>query len=190
MAEHLGEKLSQLKEKRGAERESSAASCVELILKVWERRHALADGVRPLSAFEPLFRALSELSQKKSRYFLLRSLPKTKSGNRAERIISSAVALDGAVSVLIRYCLAEAVSGIPAKDKRWAKLRAATAELPWDIEIVLATTSDAETLIEKKKGLREAEIRTVKGMLGRLKTFEKKSADLRSVLENKLKSLR
>jgi hypothetical protein len=189
MAEYLGEKLSQLKKVRGAGRKGLSAECADLIVRLWVHRHSLPSGAAPLASFEPLFKALNELSGGQPRYSFLRDLPQAKKGSRVEEIISGALALDKSASSLIRYFLAEAVSMIPVKDKRWVKLRAVTQEPPWDIEIILRAIGDAETLVDKKARLDDAEIEVVQGMLRQLRAFEESSGSLRTILEEKLKAL-
>jgi hypothetical protein len=190
MAEYLAEKLAQAKKAKGGERDKLSADCADLILKLWAHRHALPDGTQPLASFEPLFKVLDELSQEHPRYSLLRNLPPTKEGSEAGKIIAGVLVLDRSAKSLIRYFLAEAVSKIPAKDKRWIKLRAATRAPSWDVQIVLRTLADAESAVEKKVRLHKDQINRVKNMLAAFKAFEGVASALRTLLEDRLSALK
>ena len=188
MVEYVAERLSLLRSARGAKRLQESAECADLILRLWDHRHSLPDGGRPLASFEPLFRALQSLSGEEPRYGMLGDLPKATAGSEVERNLAVALTLDRAASALLRYFLAEAVARVPEKDKRWARLRANIGPAPLDIQIILAATRNAETLSEKRTRLRKTERDELKGMIDRLEAFEAVSQSVRAVLQARLKT--
>lgn len=188
MAEYLGEKLSKVKQARGKQREALEKECAELILKLWDHRHQLPNGARPLESFEPLFVALNELSQDKPRYSLLRNLPPIDKKSEVGKIIQGLLAIDQSASSLIRYLLAEAVDKIPRSDKRWANIRTATEPSPWDIEIVRILIDDTEAMSDKQEKLKKQQRERLEAMLESLEYFEKSTASLRAILEEKIKA--
>jgi len=188
MAEYLGEKISEVKRARGKQREALEKECAELILKLWDRRHQLPNGARPLESFEPLFVVLNELSQDKPRYSLLRNLPPTDKNSKVGKIIQGVLAIDQSASVLIRYLLAEAVEKIPKSDKRWADIRTEIKPSPWDINIVRILIEDADAISDKQEKLKKQQHEKLEAMLGSLEYFEKSTATLRVLLEEKIKA--
>lgn len=187
MAEYLGEKLAGAKRARGQQREELKKECAELILKLWHHRHQLPNGGRPLQSFEPLFTALKELSQDEPRYSFLRELPASDPRSEAGKVIQSILSIDSAANALIRYLLAEAVSKMPKRDKRWAAIQAACEPPSFDIKIVHALVDEAESLSDMQAKLGKAQQDKLNKMLSDLEYFDKSTATLRALLERKLK---
>lgn len=188
MAEYLGEKLTAVKQVRGAQREVLQKECADLILKLWDRRHHLPQGTRPLESYEPLFVVLNELSLSSPRYSVLRDLPQTNKNSAAGKIIQGVLAIDRSATALIWYYLAEAVGTISKKDRRWAKILTEIKPSPWDIQIVLATMEDAESLSNKQERMNRQQREKLKTMLTKLDRFEKLTVSLRALLEEKIKA--
>jgi len=187
MAEYLGEKLSEVKRARGNPREILERDCAELILKLWHHRHQLPNGARPLEAFEPLFFTLSELSQDKPRYSMLRDLPNTDSNSEVGKIIRGLLAIDQSSSTLIRYLLVEAVEQIPKRDKRWAFIRTSTKPTEWDINIIRILMDDAEAISDKQEKLKKQQREKLETMLASLENLEQLVAPLRILLKEKIR---
>ena len=61
MAHHLAEVIQEADRTQGAEREAAQARAVDLILKLWERRHNLPGGAHPLKNFENVIAVLRRL---------------------------------------------------------------------------------------------------------------------------------
>lgn len=187
MAEYLGEKISEVKRARGKQRGEKQKECAELILKLWDRRHQLPDGARPLESFEPLFIALHELSQNKPRDSLFRHLPPISKSSEVGKIIQDALAIDKSASTLIRYLLAEAVAKIPNNDKRWTEIRTEVRPPVFDVMILRLLTKDAEDLFDKQANLEKQQQEKLETMLRSIEYFEKSTTHLRALLEGKLK---
>lgn len=187
MAEYLGEKLYKAKRTDGESQEAQN-ELPELIMKLWERRHTLPNGARPLESFEPIFNALSELSQDQPRYRGLRALPKIEANSEVSKKVGAAIAIDKFSSTLIRHLLAEAVEMIPESDKQWASLKANTQFDYWDIEIVSALIDDAEDILGTHEKLKVKQQKNLLAMLESVKQFEIISSELKAMLEEKLDS--
>lgn len=188
MAEYVGERISEVKRARGKQRAVLEKECAELILKLWDHRHHLPNGARPLESFEPLFDVLKELAQDVPRYSLLRNLPPTDKNSEVGKIIQGVLTIDQSASVLIRYFLAEAVETIPKSDKRWMNIRAAIKPSSWDINIVRFLIDDAESMSDKQEKLKKQQREILEDMLESLEDFEKTTAPLRVFLEERIKA--
>ncbi len=188
MAEYLGEKLSEIQQVRGKQREALEKECVELILKLWDLRHHLPNGARPLESFEPLFVALNGLSQIEPRYSLLRNLPPIDKNSEAGKIVQGILAIDQSASALIRYFLAEAVEKIPKNNKHWTNIRTALKPHHWDIDIVRILIDDSEAISNKQEKLKKQQCEKLEDMIESLKYFEKSTEPLRVFLEEKIKA--
>jgi len=188
MADYLGEKLTEIEGASGKQREDLEKECVELILRLWDRRHHLPNGARPLESFEPIFLALKELSQDEPRFSFLRNLPPVDRDSEVAKIMQGVLAIDRSASTLIRYFLIEAVEKIPKSDRRWTNIRTAIKPPAWDIDIVRFLVDDSEAMSDKLEKLRGEERKIVKNMLESLDDFERATATLRVFLEDKIKA--
>lgn len=191
MAHYLAEKMDEVEKAEGAHKEQASQECSDLILRIWDHRHSLPDGARPLAQFEPLFRTLEGLAESGPRNGLFRSAPRPQGtiATEAEELLAAAVSIDSAATSLIRYFLADAVSKVPAADKRWVKLRAAAKPNVWDIQIILRVIDDSVTFADKGQQLKESEIKKVKEMLNTLDGFHRTVAALKLELETRLAGL-
>lgn len=192
MAQYLAEQLSVAKVARGENREVARARCVDLILKLWDHRHALPNGTRPFEAFEPILQMLDELRSDLPRYSVLRDLPPTKKlPEPALSFLAVARALDRGGSALIRYCLAQSVAHVPAKDRRWLKyIEAVEGRRTFDVRVINALASDADDLAGRQARLTDAAIRKFKELLSDLNKFDEISSLLRKHLEQSLERLK
>lgn len=62
MAHYLAEKISITEHSEGSKKEVAEKECFDVILKLWEHRHSLPSGRRPLQSFEPIIDTLSKLN--------------------------------------------------------------------------------------------------------------------------------
>ncbi|MGF7230369.1 hypothetical protein [Arachidicoccus sp.] len=62
MAHYLAEKITAIEQSEGREKEVAEKECFDVILKLWEHRHSLPSGRRPLQSFEPILDTLSQLN--------------------------------------------------------------------------------------------------------------------------------
>lgn len=188
MARYLAEKLSREKQARGAEKAKLGQECAELIIKLWEHRHALPDGVRPFESFEPIFQALQELSSANPRNAYARAAPRVKAPKEISEIVEMAGNIDQAANSLIRYLLSLAVQAIPQKDKRWVKLRAALRPHPWDFEVVYVLAGEADKQLDEKTKLKAAEIKEIERMLAAVQRLQGLSLEFVAHFQRRLET--
>jgi hypothetical protein len=163
MAHYLAEQILAAKAARGKARDTLQGKCADLILKLWAQRHALPRGRRPLEAFEPAMQTLEQLRSDQPRYFVLHDTPDTKKlPEPAKSFLSIALTIDRASSAIIQYCLAESVSQIPKKDRRWLKLiKAVESSHPADVTLIIEMMSASDDLTVKKDHVTAAAIKTI-----------------------------
>lgn len=188
MANHLAEKLTLEKAAHGAAKKKLSDECADLIIKLWDHRNSLPNGARPFGAFEPLFSVLQDLANNSQprNFYLRASPPAVKAPKEILELIALVTRIDDAANTLIRFILARVVERVPAKDKRWTKLRAAIKPSHFDIQIVFRAMGEAEKLVDEKQKLKSAEIKELKGLLADLKVFMGLAQEVRTHFENRV----
>src|SRR5262249_51185668 len=145
---------------------------------------------RPLEMFEPLFKTLRQLQTGQSRHGFQRKISTaTKLTSEPEKLLASALAIDEAGDSLVRFAIAEAISKLAKKDRKWAEVRTLMKPSPFDIQIIVRAVRDSETLIEKEAREKQAAIADTKQLLQTLDDFESRVGRLRARLVSRLKSL-
>lgn len=189
MAQHLADLMLQYKQASGRDKATLGEQCAEIIMKIWSHRYHLPNGARPLEDFEPLFNIIAQLKGDDIRYPTLRIFGlKAEATGPGSRMFNAALAIDKAASSLIRYSLAEVAAELAKKNKKWAEIAKAISPRGHDIEIILATYNEKETLIDKDARLKKQEIEDIEAMIGRLELFEKRVSVVRVNLDAKLKA--
>lgn len=74
MAHYLAEKITFAEQSQGKEKEIAEKECFDIILKLWQHRHSLPTGRRPLQNFEPIFDLLSKLNPEKEEAFFFKTM--------------------------------------------------------------------------------------------------------------------
>lgn len=189
MAQYLAEKMLEAKSARGHERSRLESECRELIFKLWAHRHSLPDGARPLESFEPVFAVLSELSQDKPRYSLLRAVPPIRKGARARTALQEILTIDQCASSLVRWQLASALEEIDTADKRWTQFLTLLEPSTWDLEIVYSLIGEAELLSSKEK-LKKDQLDELERMIQHLDYFNKSVDRLRKRLQDRIEAVK
>jgi hypothetical protein len=189
MAQHLAELMLRYKRASGRDKLALGEQCAAIIMEIWSHRHHLPTGARPLEDFEPLFNIIAQLKADDIRYPTLRILGRNgEATGPGSKIFNAALAIDKAASSLIRYSLAEMAAQLAKKDKRWAEIAKSMSPHDHDMEIILTTYSEKETLIDKNARLKKREIEDIETMIGRLELLEKRAPVVRAHLEAKLKA--
>ncbi len=185
MAHYLAEQISAAKGARGRARDTVQANCANLILKLWAHRYALPRGRRPLEAFEPAIQTLEALRSDRPRFSVLRDLPDNrKLPEPAKNFLSVALTIDRAASAIIQYCLAQTVSQIPKKDRRWLKLiEAVETSHPADMTLIIEMMSASDELTTEKNRLTAATIRKMERLRSDLDELQEVAEPMRQHFE-------
>ena len=188
MAHYLAEQISAAKGARGKARYTSQANCADLILKLWAHRHALPKGRRPLEAFEPAIQTLEALRSDRLRYSVLRDMPDNETlPDPAKSFLSVALTIDRAASAIIQYCLAESVSQIPKKDRRWLKvIEAVETSHPADITLIIEMMSASDELTTKRNQLTTGMIKKIERLRSNLEELQKVAEPMRKHFEARI----
>ncbi len=129
MAYYLAEKISIAEQFEGEKKEATEKECFGLILKLWQHRHCLPSGRRPLQSFEPIIDTLSRLSpDREEAYFFeamrnqnLSELEKENLEFKSvEEWTTIATEIDKTARILIEYALSQAANYAKNdKTKEW-----------------------------------------------------------------------
>ncbi len=188
MAHYLAEQIFAAQAARGKARDTLQVNCADLILKLWAHRHALPRGRRPLEAFEPAMQTLEQLRSDQPRYSVLHDIPDTrKLPEPAKSFLSVALTIDRAASAIIQYCLAESVSQIPKKDRRWLKfIKAVESSHPADVTLIIEMVSASDDLITKKDRVTTAAIKKIERLRSDLDKLQEVAKPMRQHFETRI----
>jgi hypothetical protein len=134
IAHYIAEQI-ELAERAGAtQRKSAQENCFNSILRLWEHRRSIPNGVLPLNDFDPILRALQSLdpADPKPRYWAVyRPGGVTEDSPAIERIMRVVAALDVNARIAVELLLAEAVSLVVTPEAR-ALLEKAVPYADWN----------------------------------------------------------
>lgn len=192
MSHYLAEQIFAAKAARGKARDTLRANCADLILKLWAQRHALPRGRRPLEAFEPAMQTLEQLRTDQPRFSVLHDIPDArKLPEPAKSLLSVAVTIDRAARAIIQYCLAESVSQISKKDRRWLKLiKTVESSHPVDVTLIIEMMSASDDLTAKKDRVTAAAIKKIERLRSDLEKLQEVAEPMRQHFEARIGSLK
>ncbi|MDC9502030.1 hypothetical protein [Pseudoalteromonas sp. Angola-18] len=160
-------------------------SCVEVILKIWERRATLPDGTRPFESFEPIFKAIESLNPESSvpRYYNQHQSDKSDELNESEKWVEIAKQLDDTAKTLITFMLEQAVlNSCSEETSEWLKtLNGTVNSNEYDF---IRMYSD-----EKEINKTDTRIKNLSSRISKLEAFENLSQQIRQSLLEELKGL-
>lgn len=125
MAHYLAEKITTAEQAQGKEKEATEKECFDVILKLWQHRHSLPTGRRPLQNFEPIFDFLSKLNPEKEEPFFIKAMQNQELSDleidnldykSVEKWMNIAKELDKTARIWIEFALSQAASN--AKNER------------------------------------------------------------------------
>ncbi len=167
--------------------EEAKNSCIDVILKLWERRATLPNGTRPFENFEPIFKALYSLSPEavNPRYF---SNFSDEQGNETEGELASLIELgknlDVAARTLISFIFEKAVETATDKDTvAWLQSISKTVSSSEYEFIIRHTEVSSPSAAEQR-------VNKLKSRITQLKTFEHISKSIRQGFKEELKVLK
>jgi len=165
--------------------EEAKNSCVEVILKLWERRTTLPNGTRPFEDFEPVFKALESLSPESHvpRYYHQTDKDKPDEIGESEKWIEIAKRLDDTARTLITFMFGQAVlSACSEETKEWINILSGAINSN-EIELILRYRD------EKKPDEVEARIESLTKRINNLEAFERLSKSIGQNLKEELNNL-
>jgi len=161
-------------------------SCVEVILKLWERRAILPNGTRPFENFEPIFKALESLSPESRipRYYHQTDSEKPDELNDSEKWIEIAKRLDDTARTLITFMFEQAVVNSSSEEtKEWIKTLNGTIDSN-EFEFLVKYSA------EKEPDEIENRIENLTNRINSLEAFESLSKSIRHCLDEELNTLK
>jgi len=165
--------------------EEAKNSCVEVILKLWERRTTLPNGTRPFEDFEPVFKALESLSPESHvpRYYHQTDKDKPDELGESEKWIEIAKRLDDTARTLITFLFGQAITTSCSGETR-----------EWINGLAGAIESNEAKLILKTYGKKEPDevesrIEILTDRINNLEAFERLSKSIGQCLKEELNRL-
>lgn len=124
MAHLVAEKISAAEDASESARDSAAAECVDVILKLWSHRYTLPPYMRPLRELDPLLRILKYLGVNEAdelRYFVTPPSCEHLDGATEDekKLFEFAIGIDHSARELIRYTLSVAAEKSVNRVKPW-----------------------------------------------------------------------
>jgi hypothetical protein len=124
MAHLVAEKISAVEHALETARDAALAECIDVILKLWEHRHALPPYMRPLRELDPLLRTLNSLGVNEEdglRFFARPPSSDELEGATEEekKLFEFAIGIDHAARELIRHALSVAAERSVDVVKPW-----------------------------------------------------------------------
>ena len=189
MAHYLAEKLAEANAAQGTERAETQRVCAQEIVHLWEHRLALPIKNRPFSEFDTALRVLEALQQNEtsSRYFrFFRDLDEEfPEDNEYKKWVQSAVGIDSAARVIIRFYLSMITSASQERSEEWLAL-AEEAGLAADDDIQLVKRITANEELFHSEVPSDEQRKELEDMIGKLRAFESIATSLADVLEERL----
>lgn len=189
MAHYLAEKLAEAKAAHGPERAEKQQVCAQEILRLWEHRLALPIKNRPFSEFDTALQVLNSLEQNEtssrySRFFrnLDEEFPED---SKYKNWIQSAVGIDSAARIIVRFCLSMITSASLGRSEEWLAL-AEEAGLDADDDIQLVQRIIANEGLFHSEKPSDEQRKELEDMIGKLRAFESIATGLANVLEERV----
>ena len=166
--------------------EKAKNNCIDVILKLWEKRATLPNGTRPFESFEPIFKALESLSPESNipRYYHQADSDEPDDLSGSEKWVEIAKRLDGTARTLITFMFEQAVVGSCSEEtKEWINILSGVITSN-EIELILRYRD------EKKPDEVEARIESLTKRINNLEAFERLSKSIGQNLKEELNNLR
>lgn len=192
MAHYIAEKMSIAETSEGSEKEVAERECFDLILKLWDHRHSLPSGRRPLENFEPLLETLSKLKpERREPYFYLpfnnRDIREIETvdleSKSLEQWLGVIEKVDKTARIWIEFALNKAISyARDKKTKQWIKAASGIRDNP-EVKVItslVVENSLSETDDKKEDFYRKYKSETLKERIDELSNY----AELNNLLLN------
>ena len=195
LSHYLAEKLTAFEKASGADRATLGRECANLVLQVWEHRHALPDGRRPFEGFEILLAALRQLNPNAERYPYVRFLNEaskpeltSEESDLAKWIEVARLSDIGARALLSTALTAAAECATTDETVEW--LEAAPKDRGPDIQILIDLIAPEEDRNGEDDKLRKRQISSLKARLNQIDDLVSCANDARDLLRTKISALK
>lgn len=115
MAHYIAEQIETAEKSDGTLKAKAEQRCFETILKLWEHRASMPNGVRPFESFEPIFNVLKKLDPENRQPYYYNKNEKTLEPENInlnekdlEKLLELAEGIDKVVRVWLEYILEQA----------------------------------------------------------------------------------
>lgn len=109
MVHYVAEQITIAENTIGGEKTEAEKRCFQTILKLWNHRHTLPNGRRPLENFEPILRTLDRLDPENSQTFFYNTASNASDfEDEVREWTEIALGIDRGVRVLINFALSQA----------------------------------------------------------------------------------
>jgi len=162
--------------------EKAKNNCIDVILKLWEKRATLPNGTRPFESFEPIFKALESLSPESNipRYYHQADSDEPDDLSGSEKWVEIAKRLDDTARTLITFMFEQAVVGSCSEEtKEWIKALAGTTDSN-EFEFILKYSA------EKEPDEIEDRIENLTNRINNLEAFESLSKSISQELREEI----
>src|SRR6185437_15306981 len=175
-------------EKRGEQAAVAKRKCAGLILALWEHRHALPNGHRPLEDFEPILATIGQLRSTGTWFQEVREIPRADNlPAAAHRWLTAARTLDRGCRALVRYCLAEAMEELPKARRRWERyVQAVGRSSAKDLRVIINLVSDAKDFASEEAKITAASVKEMKNLLDAVQQYERVCGQLRDNIRERV----
>jgi len=185
MAHLIAERMQAVEASTGAERQAAEQACAQEIMRLWQHRYNVPDGVNPLAKLVPLARTMESLEPGEHRFrYAARVFGLASGGEKEGRTgwLEFAMHADRAARDVIRFALSQAAEEvIEDEDFKNALNEAIGAQLDVTLEVRLIELIDRGRTEQDVVKLRDEAVRA---QAARLEVFAKMvsqvAADLRS----------
>jgi len=197
MAYYIAEQMTVAKRAKGKTKTKVEQQCFEAILKLWQYRSQLPNGLHPYENFEPIFRALERLDPENTTpYFYSRDNLPQKDGSKDDagevyKWLEMAQGIDQAARLLLEYVFSQAA--IRATDEntiQWLESavgRSETDESEIIVRLIGVDSSDqTETNADQERQRNQEQLQS---RIKQLDVFSDFSRALREVLVSELNGL-
>ncbi|WP_407557483.1 hypothetical protein [Winogradskyella sp. 4-2091] len=199
MAHYLAEKIELTKSLKGEKKKKADKECVEIILKLWDRRWSIPNKKSFFSDFEPLMETLEKLNPEREIPFFYNPIiqlgleKEDKNNERTQTHFDDALKVDKIARSIIFDLLSHAVNELELSDDREELIRKSISSIDYIDSRIITITTDYNKLLKSKNERAnneyEEEIETLKNRINNLEEFSDLRDSLISKYKEKLKIL-
>lgn len=191
MANHLAERISDLKDLSGEKLISEKKECFELILKLWRYRDHLPDASKPFGNYQEIFRALESLDPEASpyRYFSINDDYPESLDEDIKLWLDFSKKIDVLARTMISFSLKEALNKATDENiKSWIETVQGTIPNN-EMKVVFKTLSNGIGVNSSDEDLLRVNKEKLSNRIDQIDQFMELSTFIRKMLSDELESL-